>query len=171
MKLAITIILTCCSYLSYCQEGVIAVDITITDTVKPYFLDIYVYNDRSIICGMMVTKSGNYYLKDMEPGNYDIELHSYQSTSRRLYIDSVKVVGDSSTNLRIVYPGPCKFVYCKGYKPICPYDHADKIVKIVYGYPNKKTMAKAKKNLIYLGGCIISDCDPRYYCTIHKKEF
>ena len=145
-------------------------DITITDTVKPYFLNIYAYKEKSFVSKTTIITSGSYLIKDLKEGNYNFELHSFETRARRLYIDSVYVIKDSTTHLKVAYPGPCKFVYTKDYKPVCPYNHYDKIVKIVYGYPSSKTMAKAKKGIIHLGGCIISDCDPKYYCTIHKKE-
>ena len=166
MKTIITILFICISFFSFCQTGKIKIDITITDTVKPYFLEIFVNKERKII----IVASGNYLIKDLPEAYYRLEFHSFESRSRRLYIDSVKVLNDSITNLKVIYPGPCRFVYSKDFKPVCPYNHTDKIVKILYGFPSKKMMKEAKKGLIHLGGCIISDCDPQYYCTIHKKE-
>ena len=61
--------------------------------------------------------------------------------------------------------------YLKNRKPICPIgNHTNNIIPIVYGLPTPKTMAKAKKGLVHLGGCVLSNCDPHYYCTVHNKE-
>lgn len=125
---------------------------------------------KDLATKITVTKSGSYLIKYLREGNYNLELHSFEFGSRRLSIDSVNVIKDSITTLKVVYSGPCKFAYTKHYKPVCPYNHPDKIVKIVYGFPSDKTMSKAKKGLIHLGGCVVTDCDPKYYCTIHKKE-
>jgi len=32
-------------------------------------------------------------------------------------------------------------------------------------------MKRAKKGKIWLGGCVITECDPKWYCKIHKIEF
>ena len=170
MKSVITILFLCFSYCSFCQTGKVKIDITITDTIKPYFLGIYARKEKTPTSNINILTSGSYLMKDLIEGYYNFEFFSFESSSRRLYIDSVKVRNDSVTNLKVIYPGPCKFVYGKDFKPVCPFNHSDKIVKIVYGYPSKKMMKKAKKGLIHLGGCIIYYCDPKYYCTIHKTE-
>jgi len=161
---------SCSSLISFSQAGKLKLDITITDTVKPYFLDILINKDKALLHKITVIESGSYMIKDIKEGSYNLEFFSFESRSRRLYIDSVIVINDSITSLKVVYPGPCKFNYPKDFVPVCPYHHSDKIVKIIYGYPTAKTMGKAKKGLIHLGGCMVTDCDPQYYCTIHRKE-
>lgn len=170
MKIVITILLICSNNLTFCQTGKVKIDITIADTVKPYFLDIFVDKEKKLASKITVVENGSYLIKDLSEGYYKFEFHSIESRSRRLYIDSVKVFNDSITILKVIYPEPCKFSYKQSLTPICPYNHTDKIVKIFYGFPNKKMMKKAKKGLIHLGGCIISNCDPQYYCIVHKKE-
>lgn len=117
----------------------------------------------------MIT-SGSYFINDLKEGYYHLEFHSFESGKRRMYIDSINVKNDLITSRKITYPEDCRFVYPKGYKPTCPYNHSDCIVKIMYGLPSNKAIEKAKKGLIHLGGCIVTDCDPMYYCTIYKKE-
>ncbi len=170
MKTIITIFLICFNSFAFCQTGKVKIGITITDTVKPYFLDIFAWREKKIVSKITVIQDGVYLIKDLPEGYYKFEFHSFESRSRILYIDSVKVFNDSTTVLKVIYPGPCKFIYTQGLAPECPYNHTDKIVRILYGYPTKKMMKKAKKGLIFLGGCTISDCDPRYYCTLHKIE-
>lgn len=119
---------------------------------------------------MTVITSGTYFIKDINEGDYDLEFHSFETSARRLNLVNVHFTKDSVNELSITYPPPCKFIYSKNYKPICPYNHTDSIVRIIYGYPTSKTMEKAKKGQIHLGGCIITHCDPKYYCAIHKIE-
>jgi hypothetical protein len=57
-----------------------------------------------------------------------------------------------------------------GKKPTCIGGHTDHIIPIVYGLPTEKTMTKAEKGLVHLGGCIVSEDDPKYYCKIHQVE-
>ncbi|MCX6317063.1 MAG: hypothetical protein NTW29_07220 [Bacteroidetes bacterium] len=152
------------------QTGIIKFDITITDTIKPYYLNVYLQKGKTFGPTATVISNGVYTIKDVEEGLYKIEISSFQSRARKLFIDSVIITRDSTINLVIIYPGLCRFVYDKKAKPQCPFNHSDNIVKIVYGLPRKKTLARAKKGLLYLGGCNVSDCDPKYYCMIHKKE-
>jgi len=58
----------------------------------------------------------------------------------------------------------------KKQKPTCIGGHTDHIVPIVYGMPTEETMRKAELGLVHLGGCVMSDSDPKFYCTIHKIE-
>jgi hypothetical protein len=63
-----------------------------------------------------------------------------------------------------------KTVHKKRQKPSCVGGHTDHIIPIVYGLPSEEMMKKAELGLIHLGGCVISDSDPKFYCTIHKIE-
>jgi len=65
---------------------------------------------------------------------------------------------------------PPKTVHKKRPKQSCVGGHTDHIIPIVYGEPTEKTMKKAELGLVHLGGCVMSDSDPKFYCTIHKIE-
>ena len=55
---------------------------------------------------------------------------------------------------------------------ICPIGNQnDEVIPIVYGLPTQKTVRKAKKGKVSLGGCIITGCDPIWYCQRHKHSF
>lgn len=66
---------------------------------------------------------------------------------------------------------PCPFDYKESYIPTCGYNHRDSIIPILYGKPTAKSIHRAKRGEIYLAGCFVTDCDPRYYCRIHKTKF
>jgi hypothetical protein len=55
-------------------------------------------------------------------------------------------------------------------RPSCLNGHTDNIIPIVYGEPDKKTMEKASQGKVHLGGCVVSEDAPKFYCTIHKLE-
>lgn len=40
-----------------------------------------------------------------------------------------------------------------------------RMVPIVYGYPDDKTMKQAQEGKIALGGCVIGFNDPKWACT------
>jgi hypothetical protein len=64
------------------------------------------------------------------------------------------------------------------YSPTCPYSkddnvcpkchHSKKVVRIVYG---AVFIPKGNKSKIKLGGCVITDCSPYWYCNKHKLRF
>ena len=45
------------------------------------------------------------------------------------------------------------------------------LIKILYGKPTPKALKLVQENKIILGGCILRDNAPRYYCTKCKKKF
>ncbi len=53
--------------------------------------------------------------------------------------------------------------------PVCK--KTDEVIKIVYGQPTELTSKKAEKEKVFIGGCIISDKDNKYYCKRDKLEF
>ena len=65
---------------------------------------------------------------------------------------------------------PTKIVRTKKQKTTCIGEHTDHIVPIVYGMPTEEVMRKAKLGLVHLGGCVMSNSDPKFYCTLHKIE-
>ena len=54
--------------------------------------------------------------------------------------------------------------------PNCPYC-GTKLLKVVYGMPAQETLEKAEKGEIILGGCIIEENQPKYFCNNCKKDF
>ena len=46
-----------------------------------------------------------------------------------------------------------------------------KMVKILYGKPSREKMKLADEEKIHLGGCMVSEDAPRYYCVKCKKSF
>jgi hypothetical protein len=154
---------------AFCQYGSIQVILASTDSnfVKNPALIELTLDSQTI-------KSGNILLnrpfrfEKLVPGMYKL---SVTQIGRRTDIyDSLIILDGQTKELNAAYPRPCQFIYPDGYKPRCPHGHTDNIIPIVYGLPGKHLIEKAKKGKIHLGGCIISDCDPRFYCSIHKIE-
>jgi len=48
---------SCSSLISFSQAGKLKLDITITDTVKPYFLDILINKDKALLHKITVSES------------------------------------------------------------------------------------------------------------------
>ncbi len=56
---------------------------------------------------------------------------------------------------------------------ICPVCGSKKIANILYGLPvfSEKLNKDIETGKIVLGGCIITDDDPAWQCTVCKKKF
>jgi hypothetical protein len=133
---------------------------------------VYLRQGDSTIKATATDASANFGFKDVREGTYKLTIQ--QIGFRDLIIDSLQMSGDTTITVNLNFPPPCKFIYLsylKNRKPKCIIGgHNNNIIPIVYGLPSKKTMTKAAKGLVYLGGCVVSDCDPHYYCTIHSIE-
>jgi hypothetical protein len=114
--------------------------------------------------------AGKFYIKNLSAGFYTLSIEQI-GFRRNFTMDSIRVFKDSTIELEVDYPGPCGFVSENNKEPQCPDGHKDNIIPIIYGKPSRETVQEAGKGLVHLGGCMVTDCDPHYYCTIHKKEF
>ena len=173
MRYVIIIAFISISSTIYGQNSQIIGHITNRDTIfATNFWTILLMQRDSTIKKTATNFSGNFRLKDIDKGIYSLTIQ--QIGFRDYNIDSLQILTDTTLNLYIDFPPPCKFVYLtylKHQKPKCINGgHTNNIIPIVYGLPSQKTMRKAKKGLVHLAGCIISACDPHYYCTIHKIE-
>jgi hypothetical protein len=72
---------------------------------------------------------------------------------------------------RCTINGPCLFDHPQGYVPVCPKNHSDNIIPIVYGLLIHSSLDTAGKKKYWAGGCVTYGCDPHFYCTIHKIKF
>lgn len=53
--------------------------------------------------------------------------------------------------------------------PVC--NKQDEVIPIVYGLPDPILGEKEKQGKVQLGGCVISDSDPQWYCKRDRIEF
>ena len=114
----------------------------------------------------MPDDNGKFEAGNIETGTYELIIR--QIWSRDNVNVGVMVKNDSTTEVNLVYPPPCLFT--RDTHPKCKGGHTDNIVPIVYGLPTRETRKKSKRGKLYLGGCIITECDPHYYCLTHKME-
>jgi len=45
------------------------------------------------------------------------------------------------------------------------------LIKILYGKPSPKALKLEQEKKIILGGCVVTENAPKYYCTKCKKKF
>ena len=56
--------------------------------------------------------------------------------------------------------------------PMYPRCHkSDQVIRIVYGFPEPEMMEDAYKGLVKLGGCIVDENNPEWYCKRDKLGF
>ena len=169
MKLFSIIVLLQISFTSFSQREQLIGNIKKQDKPLEYqYLTVLLKQDDSTIQAKIPDSNGHFVLKNIAAGIYTLVIK--QIGFRDNVSDSIKVIKGKTNECNIIYPGPCKFLYSKKQKPKCIGGHSDSIILIVYGDPTKKTLEKSSKGLIYLGGCIVTDCDPHYYCKIHKRQ-
>lgn len=148
------------------QTGILKIHVIDKDSLTyPLPLTFSLKQNDFLINPAPVEKPGHYLFTDIPIGKYIL---MYEDLGRRTR--GINVVFTRDTTIIINYPVPCKFVYVKGVKPKCIGGHTNDIIPIVYGLPSKKTMKQFKKGTIRLGGCMVTDCDPMYYCTLHNKD-
>ncbi len=111
--------------------------------------------------------NGDFIIDNIPAGIYDLKISfiGFQDTT----LTSIKVSNDTIIDLYIDYPPHCKYKQDDKTCPICK--KKDKVIPIVYGLPGKRLLKKAEKGKVKLGGCIITGCDPKWYCKRDKKEF
>ncbi|AWA31028.1 hypothetical protein HYN48_13575 [Flavobacterium magnum] len=169
MKKLLTYFILSIAINAYSQNSKISGYITLTDSNSDYkYLTVLLVSNDSIVTGAVPDENGHFeFVKKVIAGNYDLKIREIGVCD--LEIKDISVINGEDKNLKISYPGECKYIKVK--KPMCVYNHYDNIIPIVYGFPNKKMMKKAEQEKLFLGGCKICGCDPNYYCKTHKLEF
>ncbi|MET0637945.1 MAG: carboxypeptidase regulatory-like domain-containing protein [Chitinophagaceae bacterium] len=124
-----------------------------------------------------VTKSdGKFKFKKIRSGMYSIKISGFGIADT--VFKQVSVSGDTSMNL--IYSVYCRFDKSAGDKrcPICRKD--DTVIPIRYGL-NGVTVPKVGqqalenqnqlKDEFFPGGCLVTSCDPNWYCKRDQLEF
>jgi hypothetical protein len=143
---------------------------TVKDTESPHGFSaatLLFKQGEATITGASTDSTGRFRVATITPGTYDVEI---QALGFRTKTVRGVVVSAASEPFVLDFPGPCTFIYSGNQRPACVGGHTDHLLPIVYGLPGKKAMARAKAGKIYLGGCQLTGCDPRYYCPLHQKE-
>lgn len=87
-------------------------------------------------------------------------------TPRRI---NIKIYEDSTFFIRINLAA-CEYDLLGGGDcPICK--QTDEVIPIEYGEPTNKRLKQAMKGKVMLGGCMISPCNPHWYCKKDNVSF
>ena len=105
---------------------------------------------------------GNYKIENLKNGVYTLKVNA---TGVREKVYENFIIDSSEQKFEFTFPEPCKES-----GKLCPKQHTDNIIPIVYGLPNKRTMKKAEKGKVKLGGCDSGFCE-KWYCKTHNISF
>lgn len=110
---------------------------------------------------------GSFYVYGLSNDTHRIRIQyqTFRDTSFTFVFDSAHYVFEFQYTIICDYDQ-------SGTKHDCPVCHKqDQVIPISYGYPSSIGIERANKGEIYLGGCMVSDCDPQWHCKRCKKEF
>ena len=102
---------------------------------------------------------GNFSFNNLNFGAYQLKL------AYVVYLPLIQDLNFTTTDtiFEFSYPEPCPES-----SNVCPINSSDKLIPIVYGLPSKKTFKESKRGKVKLGGCVVTMCDPKWYCKKHK---
>jgi hypothetical protein len=163
MKPIILFVFILTSLIAFTQENQISGQIIKSGSLPYHYLIVSLKHGDLVIQEAVPDAEGKFMLNDVEKGfyNFIVKRPFYKD-----YIaDSLLIVTDKPIYLTIY---PC--FYSKEQMPKCISGHTDQIIPIQYGKPTAETIKKAKRGLVRIGGCLVTGCDPNYYCTLHKIE-
>ena len=164
MKTFGTFLLLIIAITAYGQSGLKG-HVTYDDNNPFVGLDIEVLNQDSTVALTHTDMNGDYLINNLKPGLYTLRIRFIGFRER--IIKNVSIASNEIRQFDFTHPGPC----IESVK-ICPSgNHTDNLIPIAYGLPGKRLMKKYKKGKVRLGGCIVTDCDPMWYCKEHAIEF
>lgn len=142
-------------------------------TVASFFLLSYGFSQSeydSIIFKSIIGefKPINIEFKSSETAYYTLHMERHDSLKG---IDSILVRRGQQLVVNLTIRGPCLYDHPSDYIPVCPKNHRNRIVPITYGLIFYTEKSKSKKGKFYSGGCIVTDCDPQFFCKKHKISF
>ncbi len=157
---------------TYCQTGNIRGHIVNTDKESDLkYVTIYLAHGDTLVENKRTRPDslGSFHIDDIPLGQYSLRVQQLGFSD--FILDSLTIFDTTTLTLNLTYPPPCDKQLAKNEKPKCIGGHTENIIPISYGLPRKRTLRKAKRGKVFLAGCIISRCVPRYYCKLHKREF
>lgn len=134
--------------------------------------------DDGLIFQTAVDDSLNFAFENLPKGRIKITLNP-RSPGKPISIYE-RVKNNKTLNLNIDYSISCEYDKSIDNKvcPICQKE--DKVIPIVYGLVMKEAIVidkdgkpfnKNKKRTYFPGGCIVTECDPNWYCERDKNQF
>ena len=167
MKYLLLLLVFFCTFRASCQTFSMQGTLKDTQSNKGFWGATLLFRQANeTVTGSSTDSAGAFHM-DIRPGVYDLYIEAIGYRTKTM---KGLVVSANPAVLMLTFPGPCEFVYTAKAPPMCVDGHTDHIIPIVYGLPGKKEMKRSKDGKIYLGGCQVTGCDPKYYCPIHQRQ-
>ena len=128
--------------------------------------------DTNLFASSIVNNVQKITYTDIKPGHYKIQISGQGQPT--FIKDRVIVAAGQKLTLNFKVEGPCLYDHPLNYVPTCPKNHTDSIIPIVYGLVVTRgdTFVKDKKDIkVKYAGCVMTGCDPKFYCKEHDIEF
>jgi hypothetical protein len=119
--------------------------------------------DGKVIKEAQTDLHGNFLLENLENISYEFKLSAIGYED---YVFKEFYFSGHDTVFEFTFPNPCPKS-----KKFCPKNHSNKLIPIIYGLPGDKMLKASEKGKIILGGCVVMDCSPRWYCKKHHLSF
>jgi hypothetical protein len=93
-----------------------------------------------------------------------------------LFVSGIKITKNKTACARITFPKDCEFNR-HSLSKICPKcNKEDKVIPILYGlripvFDENGNLVEKDPEKYHPGGCIVTDCDPTWYCERNKLSF
>ena len=130
---------------------------------KLRFANVY-FTLQGQIVGTVTDDNGYFYFDSIPAGQYDVSASYIGFKEKTL---NVILEPGKESIIEFILGSPCEYDQHKNNKecPVCL--KSDKVVPIVYGLP----VGRLNQKKYYYAGCIVTDCDPNWYCKRDEHKF
>jgi Carboxypeptidase regulatory-like domain len=164
MKLIVSIILVLSYLMSKAQTGVLEGRILtkMGSTVVEDAVVMILKNDN-VIHSSKTNENGEFKILNVPQGKYKVIIRLYDRET--LLTEQTEITNNKTTKLNAAFPKQCEGIEMK-----CTRGHTDLLIPIQYGLPSTELIMEADMGKVRLGGCLVTHCDPKWYCKKHKIE-
>jgi hypothetical protein len=112
-----------------------------------------------------ITDNTGCFIFNLPVGYHNIEISVLGYTTK--YIN-VNVVKDSTIFLQVTFLDSCSYYLKHNHDTVCPVcGRKNKVIPIVYGLP----IGELARESYYYAGCVVTDCDPMWFCKRDQQKF
>jgi Carboxypeptidase regulatory-like domain len=125
---------------------------------------VLVLKDDKVINSSKTNENGEFKIIKVPQGKYKVIIRFYDREA--LLSEQIEIASNKTTKLNGTFPNQCETIEKR-----CPRGHVDLLISIHYGLPSSELMTDANMGKVRLGGCIVTHCDPKWYCKKHRISF
>jgi hypothetical protein len=161
----------------FCQSGEIGGKLLIATEEERNSLPSKIYailKHENIKDSIQIDENFNFKFENLRSGKYYVSFSVRNYPINRSYIFNLKE--NEKINQDIELKPICIFQNSKEKTncPVCKKD--DKVIPIAYGLrvsivPKGEKENSKTKNKVHEGGCVVSDCQPNWYCERDETKF